>query len=213
MNRLQYFLEIFKQGLINVNESYYSIERWGNVNNLPENTNFERYLERVFCYELYHQVRRIMDISEQILPNIFRDVSFNGELRKEIIQVILLPQNILPLEARYMPDFLLHSPGNFDNQLLIVEVKTNPELTYAQIQDDLLKIEQFIKNYKYKQGIFLITNNDYNRIIDLLNSPIVLNWIDLKIINKDKIKVLLKKSTDDIFEFSLNEIPISREIT
>jgi len=68
------------------------------------------YRERVYCYELYHQLR-------VVLPPAF-SYSLSGEIDKSGHPLIRNP----PLNRR-KPDLLLHSPGNMDRNLAAIEVK------------------------------------------------------------------------------------------
>jgi hypothetical protein len=68
------------------------------------------YRERVYCYELYHQLR-------VVLPTGF-PYSLSGELDKSGHPLIRDP----PLNRR-KPDLLLHSPGNMDSNLVAIEIK------------------------------------------------------------------------------------------
>src|SRR2546422_1048686 len=69
-----------------------------------------RYRERVYCYELYHQMRMRW-------PSDFR-FSLSGEVDKNGHP--LVRGNSLDYAK---PDFIVHVPGVMDHNLLVVEVK------------------------------------------------------------------------------------------
>jgi hypothetical protein len=169
----------------------------------------ERYHERVFCYELYHKLRTKMeshfDDSKRNIYS-FRNIYLQSELRKDMIHnYIERTFNVVRLSREFMPDFLLHTPGNFDNQLIVMEVKSNPNVTINEIKYDLGKIQEFINNYQYLQGVFIainISDETRDRILDSLSE-----WIQQQITTPEKIKLIFKSEpTSEILESDLNGI-------
>lgn len=101
------------------------------------------YRERVYCYELYHQLRsRWPEGCEYVL---------NGEVDKRGHQLL----------AEFgadnaVPDFLVHKPGDNSMNHAIIEVKSQ-EVTPAGCLADLAKLKRFMANgVDYTRGIFLI---------------------------------------------------------
>jgi hypothetical protein len=99
------------------------------------------YRERVYCYELYHQLRCLWgnfafslggEVDKTGNPH-FRDGPY----------------------ARVKPDFLVHVPGNMDGNLACIEVKpfARPAIEFAR---DLEKLSWFCRHAHYYRGIFLI---------------------------------------------------------
>lgn len=122
-----------------------------------------RYGERVYCYEFYHKIRSQMADPHQ------EHVDFailQAELKKYSIQHILefMPKDVQPLEREYIPDFLLHSPTDFDHQELVIEVKTNASLNFGVLIKDLRKLDEFITRYGYKFGVMLIINMPQHKL-------------------------------------------------
>ncbi|MEI6702390.1 MAG: hypothetical protein WCL71_02485 [Deltaproteobacteria bacterium] len=112
------------------------------------------YGERAFCYELYHQLR-------VVLENIFYSGKpiLHGELKKETLKDVTKRHlQVKQLNKEYVPDFLLHSPGDFENQEVVMEVKTSPKLQVNHIIADILKLDEFISTYHFNMGIFLAVN-------------------------------------------------------
>ncbi|MEO3408489.1 hypothetical protein AAFN85_31535 [Mucilaginibacter sp. CAU 1740] len=110
--------------------------------------------ERIFCYELYHQLRLLMESMRERFPQLF----LQGELRKYQVPEMLQALELDALDANYMPDFLLHIPGNADDHPYVIEVKTDPELDGDQLTTDIKKIMNFMHAYRYQRGIFLAVN-------------------------------------------------------
>ncbi|CAM3693008.1 hypothetical protein MUGA111182_03555 [Mucilaginibacter galii] len=109
--------------------------------------------ERVFCYELYHQLRMLMDQHMAV----FQNVCLQGELKK--MQIIHLAERLglRPLTAAYIPDFLLHSPSVADEHPYIIEVKTSRTLSWEEVVADISKIAEFMTRYNYQRGVFITT--------------------------------------------------------
>lgn len=140
----------------------------------------ERRDERVFCYELYHRLRTHMDAWVAQDPDRrCALVRLQGELRKDVIGK--LASEILgatPLAKIYLPDLILHSPGNFDAQELVIEIKTAANLPWSSIQKDLTKLEEFLAKYGFGKALFLIISNAPDRIARILRERQVRDWID-----------------------------------
>ena len=166
------FIQFLRDSLSHdgVQDVYYGLRYWQNtkdylfhaVNNPQLMSDlqdyFERYHERVFCYELYYQLRKRIEASELDYSGIY----LQSEVRKEKLspQVLAHFEIAMNLNRNYMPDFLLHTPGDFSNQLLVMEVKTNPNILLQHIEYDVQKLAEFMdqSTYRYEKGIFLCVN-------------------------------------------------------
>ncbi len=97
--------------------------------------------ERVYCYELYHQMRLLW-------PNP-TDFRLNGEIDKQghrrLAELGVLNDK---------PDFLVHVPRSMDHNYAIVEVKP-VTATDAKIRIDLRKLSRFVSDVGYERGIYL----------------------------------------------------------
>lgn len=99
------------------------------------------YRERVYCYELYHQMRlRWPQHSEY---------SLNGEVDKAAH-----PQAAL-LEGALKPDLLVHTPGNHAGNHAVIEVKSCRANAPA-ITIDLVKLVRLVRQFRYQRAIYLI---------------------------------------------------------
>jgi len=103
------------------------------------------YRERVYCYELYHQMRKIW-------PNI-SPYYLNGEVDKTNHPTLT--------GFREKPDFLVHVPGDMSKNHAIIEVKQT-KTKGTKFKKDLEKLTRFRNEAHYKRAIFLI----YGREID-----------------------------------------------
>jgi hypothetical protein len=98
------------------------------------------YRERVYSYELYHQLRSLLEADDE-----FEEYALNGEVNKMGHSII----------RPCAPDFVLHIPGLMTN-LAVLEVK--PINADAEgIQKDKQTLEYFVSNeVGYQCGIELV---------------------------------------------------------
>jgi len=102
------------------------------------------YRERVYCYELYHQMRTLLEALAEADP--LREFVLNAEIDK---------QGHLFIEP-HMPDFVFHVPGTMEHNLVVVEVK--PVTAAAdKIQKDIRTLEHFVSDRgRYSLGVELV---------------------------------------------------------
>jgi hypothetical protein len=195
------FVDLFQKALDQVEDKYYGIDH-------QSNSLFARYDERVFCYEVYHQVRSLLDKFQGMHPDAKSPLYFQGELRKPIIRADLAKEHgVKTLRRRYIPDFLWHSPGNFRHQRLIIEVKSSPSISFKPISDDLTKIQEFMTRYGYEMGMFLVVNNSSDRMYRLLENPRNQLWIRENLPDRSRILFISKeKPGSETCSYFLNTI-------
>jgi hypothetical protein len=103
----------------------------------------------------------------------YSGIYLQSEVRKETLSPQILAHFVIAmnLNRKYMPDFLLHTPGDFSNQLLVMEVKTNPNLSFEDIEYDLKKLAEFLdpERYRYEKGIFLSVNIDPKVVFEMIH--------------------------------------------
>ncbi len=104
------------------------------------------YIERVYCYELYHQMRKEWDEHERY--------QLCGELDKSGHP--LIRNNILD---KSKPDFLVHEPGNMDGNLLVIEVKP-VNARKNGLKKDLETLTNYHTLANYSRAILLIYGDD-----------------------------------------------------
>jgi hypothetical protein len=104
------------------------------------------YRERVYCYELYHQLRLLWPRDSKY--------ALSGEVDK--LGHPLIRGNGLDNRK---PDILIHIPGNMDNNLLVLEVK--PLNRNAEgIKKDLQTLTAFRRHGGYECAFFLVYGSD-----------------------------------------------------
>ncbi|MEL5627808.1 hypothetical protein SSARUM2_002120 [Serratia sp. K-E0102] len=158
--------------------------------------------ERVYCYELYHLMRAKMHMHEENEPGSLDEVF----LHSEPVKVVLNSEKaehleVWPLRMRRMPDFILHSPGDFNHQIATMEVKV-VRLSYEALVDDLLKLTEMIGSYKYQLGVFLCINNSMGLIVEHIRTI-----IESQVQINDDIQIVIKPSFhEDIIIKSVGEL-------
>lgn len=104
------------------------------------------YRERVYCYELYHQLRCLWPSNT--------DYFLNGELDKSAHPILR------KLGADYAkPDLLVHKPGHMEGNHAIVEVKSS-RAQAAGISKDLKTLALFQSSVGYQRAIYLLFGFD-----------------------------------------------------
>jgi hypothetical protein len=141
------YLELLKRSLIQIDRGYFKLETTYDPLGIVR--------ERVFCYELYHQLRCNMTKSHTL--------SLNGEIDKRG------HQQIDPSDQKN-PDFVFHVPGGWEGNTLIVEVKG--KLDFDGIAKDFETLILYVEKYNYKAGVFIIYNHSIDKFCDLFQEKI-----------------------------------------
>lgn len=102
----------------------------------------EVYRERVYCYELYHQIRRQWESGGV--------VEFYGEFDKSGSSFYAGTGL-----QRVKPDFLIHLPGNAENNHIAMEVKSSA-VRRPDLQKDIEKLIKLTDDHGFKFGVYLI---------------------------------------------------------
>lgn len=170
MEELDIFESFVIDALEHVHQSYYetvyrNIDSFraalsGRQGRFTEN-DFFRYGERVFCYEFYHQLRVLIDGYRGTNPNFLSGAELQGEVEKMQILGLIERFKLVSLSREFVPDFLMHSPGNVDSHPFVIEVKCIRELTPQAVIYDLSKIDELITNYRYQRGLFISVNSQF----------------------------------------------------
>ena len=146
-----------------------------------QKTEIEKSLESVFCYELYYCWRKFMINNS----GRYNDLVLNGEIGKMNLSAFIENYNNStnnPLfrelslasileKGHLFPDFTLHG-GNNDtqNQKLIVEVKTNENLTDENFKTDFYRLAIFQKLYGFENVVFIILNKKIRDLVSYLGN-------------------------------------------
>jgi hypothetical protein len=100
------------------------------------------YRERVYCYELYHQLRLSWDDHA--------GYSLGGEVDKTHHPLMRgLDIN------KTKPDLLVHKPGDMDGNLIVIEVKPITAKKHG-IRKDLRTLTAFLRRGRYHHAIYLV---------------------------------------------------------
>jgi len=100
------------------------------------------YRERVYCYELYHQLRCALGDD---FP-----YKLHGEVNKAGHPIIINTKT---------PDFIVHEPGSMSN-LVVIEIKSvTVKDRVDRLSEDFEKLKWFIDNAGYYRAIMLIYGN------------------------------------------------------
>jgi len=110
--------------------------------------------ERAFCYELYHQIRSLMNDDDHL--------TLNGEIDKH-------GHIDFDIGDQKNPDFVFHTPGNHIGNTLVIEVKGRLDYPVSTTEQDFKNLLTFTSNYNYKLGIFLLYNHTFEDLVDRLD--------------------------------------------
>lgn len=127
------------------------------------------YRERVYCYELYHQMRLLWPKKTPFY--------LNGEVDKAAHPILK------KLGADYAkPDLLIHQPGYMTGNHAVIEVKA-PGVCRDAMQGDLKKLSLFKRKVCYQRAIYLIYGEkslaDAKKIKRIADAELELEEIEL----------------------------------
>jgi len=146
----------------------------------------EVYLERVYCYELYHQLK----IS---LPECF-DYTVNGEVNKSHHKII---------KSDKIPDFIIHNTSQMKDNLVIIEVKRLYQINLSENSNsgfvkDMETLNLFVNEYNYKKGIQLIFGrNESGKMSNLVDK--------FKYKSSERVDLIWNKEPGKVF-YGINDI-------
>ena len=100
------------------------------------------YRERVYCYELYHQLR--------VVTGDDFGYSLGGEVDKAGHPIL----SKFDLD-KTKPDLLVHKSGDMNGNLIVMEVKP-VNAKPNDIRNDLQKMKSFVREGRYYRAIYLV---------------------------------------------------------
>lgn len=170
MITIEFGLKLIENALSNIEQSYFKISTSGNSDEIIR--------ERVFCYELYHQMRLVQKNNYEF--------SIHAEIDK---------RGNSSFETKHWknPDFIFHKPGENSDNIIICEVKGKIES--KGIKKDFETISTFIKKYNYKVGVFIL----YGYLLEELKDCILSNrkeFYDCTKEIKDSIYIFIKETAE-----------------
>lgn len=172
--RVESFIQMIKDSLDNVGDEYYKITTTYRTLGIVR--------ERVFCYELYHQMRLVQ--SDRGL----NDVQIHGEIDKS--GHIAFDRN-----ARKNPDFVFHIPGMMQGNAIVVEVKGKIEGTYQEgVYKDIVTLSKFANNtHYYHSGVLIIYNYTFEEFSRKIGE-FLKNRLQENKVSTDKLIIICKQS-------------------
>lgn len=134
---MELYLELVKKALQNVESSYFELLTMGKPS--------VRVRERVFCYELYHQMRLL---------------KFDGSV---MLHAEIDKRGSPPFEDNPAnPDFVFHVPGQMENNTLVMEVKGS--LDIDGVCKDFQTLLDFTEKRAYRKGIFILYRHGFREL-------------------------------------------------
>ncbi|MDT0216582.1 hypothetical protein Q9R35_04535 [Alcaligenes sp. AB3] len=112
------------------------------------------YRERVYCYELYHQMRLLWPKTTEFC--------LNGEIDKAAHPILRKLG-----AAQVKPDFLVHRPGCMSGNHAAIEVKSS-EAKPKGINKDLINLSLFRDKVRYERAIYLIYGYEAEKTLQLV---------------------------------------------
>lgn len=150
----------------------------------------EKVRERVFCYELYHQMRLLQELPKYGFPQM-SELTIAGELLKR--GFVGFKSEDGNTDEQKCPDFIFHVPKEHENNAIVMEVKgrTNSNSYKQGIYNDFKTINAFIKSRKlyYQAGVFLLYGHTQQEAIRVIRSI----TFDFKFVAPDKIYIITKE--------------------
>src|SRR5690606_32726287 len=170
------FINFIERALRKIHEEYYTTEFnsfYGYRDRLRNfgifrGERFIRHNERGFAYELYFQLRTLIQEQRQNEP-FFPEYFLQGEIRKMDIEQVVNHFGYRRLGGHFIPDMLFHIPSQ-DANGFVIEIKAQPELRDIEILYDLDKLSRFLLRFNYHKAVFIAVNIPVNSIIDVLKS-------------------------------------------
>lgn len=139
------YIDLIRRALANVRGDFYRVITTYEKHGIPR--------ERVFCYELYHQMRIIME------QHSYYERTLHGEIDKKG------HHDILDKDQRN-PDFVIHVPGLHAGNTLIVEVKGRLDSDYYEaVEKDFKTLLTFVTHYQYRAGVFILFGHTLKNLI------------------------------------------------
>lgn len=172
----EHLIKFILEAMKNVEKSCYDVVIATNNKTQKEKTK----RERVYCYELYHQMRLLQEDG-------FFDskININAEIDKNGHALI---------KENFNPDFVIHQQGNMTNYCTI-EVKR--DFSVDKIKKDFNTLTCMLNSYNYQIGVFILIHFDEfkNRKFDFIRN--VHQYEDCK----DRLYIITQEKHSDAPEY------------
>lgn len=137
-NDVDDLLEVIEIALNLVDKPYYKLKTTYEPDGIVR--------ERVFCYELYHRMRNVLERRKEIKLTLNGEIDKRGHIEFEE-------------DDRKNPDFVFHTPGCMEGNTMVVEVKGKITEEYLdKCVKDFETMICFVSKYRYKAGVFVLYN-------------------------------------------------------
>lgn len=178
-------LEILEQGITAVEEKYFHFPISSN------NQMMQIYRERVYCYELYHQIRILQ---KQMSCDLKQQIDINGEPDK---------RGHIWINNGCNPDMIFHKAGTMTKNYLVVEVKNNlngklknNENKPDGVYKDFINLYYFIAQYQYQKGCFHLyglESNNKEKLTEIVKNIFLNDKYNQHVLNN--IIIMLKQNS------------------
>ena len=126
------FMECLKKACAKIDKHYFQLSVAGRKKPV--------FRERVYCYELYHQLRNAL--GDDFPYKLYGEVDKSGHP---------------VIRGEKKPDFIVHEPGKMNRNLVVIEVKPITVKDYiGRLVEDLKTLQSFIDEAKYYRAIMLV---------------------------------------------------------
>lgn len=157
------YLNDLAEAIIRVEESYCY---WGEYNK----TQNQR-IERVFAYEMYHQLRMITKNN-----NRYDSSRIDGEIQKKFKEIIEKCGTGYELkQSKFTPDLTIHNSQRnrfYENQKLIVEIKSR-DTTGDPLKETILKLNHYLRVLNFQSAVFISVNTELKKLIENLQGSFI----------------------------------------
>ena len=145
---LRKYIQIIKDALSDVKGDYFLLLTTYNHSGIVR--------ERMFCYELYHQIRIRMENNDNLL--------FCGEIDKR-------GHPDFERRDRKNPDFVFHIPETHEGNTIVIEVKGTLD-SIQGIVKDFNTLNRFTSKYRYPLGLFILYNHNSHELTHALGEKL-----------------------------------------
>ena len=148
----KFFLESLRRAMGRMNDPHYF-----QLSVATEDGGKKIFRERVYCYELYHQLRCV-------LGNWF-PYKLDGEVDKAGHPII---------RKRKIPDLIVHKPGEMNLNLVVIEVKPISVRAHQQeLEKDLETLQYFLgEEGKYYYAVMLVYGDGKQNLHETIRSKV-----------------------------------------
>lgn len=173
--KIEPFIDLIKSALSNVDQKYWEI--W-------TANNQQLIRERAFCYELYHQMRKLQETA--CTESDITAVDITGEIYKAGYEG-------LATDEKKSPDFIFHTMRTHSYNTIVMEVKGQTTGSYENgIEKDFTTINSFMSSetLHYKYGIFLLFGHKKSDLDKVINNK------KINVSSPERVFVIVQESQD-----------------